>query len=72
MKHFDRNDDGYLNWHENKLYQTHLFFGYPLAKKKNQKPYDLNQDLMLQPFEMQQYLTDKNKGSLRKPITDNR
>jgi hypothetical protein len=66
MKHFDRNDDGYLNWYESKLYQTHRHFGYPLVTKKNQKPYDFNQDLMLQPMEIKQYLADKKNGILRK------
>lgn len=67
QKHFDRDRDGYLNRYENALYQTHLRFGYPLAKKKKHKPYDFNGDLMLEPFEWQMFLTDKKNGTLIKP-----
>ncbi len=66
MKHFDIDDDGYLNRYENSLYNTHKIFGYPLAKKKKQKPYDFNGDLMLQPFEMTMYLKDKKNGTLKR------
>ncbi|MCP5464214.1 MAG: hypothetical protein H7A33_04225 [Deltaproteobacteria bacterium] len=66
MKHFDRDEDGVLNRYELSLYQTHKHFGYPLAKKKKQKPYDFNGDLMLQPYEEQLYNKDKAAGNLRK------
>jgi hypothetical protein len=65
-KHFDRNEDGYLSRYEWELYKTHKYFGYPLAKKKKQKPYDTNQNLMLEPFEYKRYLADKKAGKLKK------
>lgn len=66
QRHFDRDEDGYLSRYELALYQTHLLFGYPLAKKKKQIPYDFNQDFMLQPYEMKQYLKDKKEDNLKK------
>lgn len=66
QKHFDANRDGWLNRHENSLLTTHLRFGYPLVKKRKQRPYDFNGDLMLEPFEWQMYTRDKESGTLRK------
>lgn len=71
QKHFDIDKDDYLNRYENSLYNTHLLFGYPLAKKKKHKPYDYNHDLMLGPFEMQLYLKDKKNGRLKKYVKKN-
>lgn len=65
QKHFDSDKDRCLNRYEYSLYLTHRRFGWELAKKKNQRPYDFNHDLMLEPFEMQMYLKDKEMGTLR-------
>jgi DNA modification methylase len=66
MKHFDINDDGCLNRYENSLFKTHERTGWKLAKKKKQKPYDVNYNLMLEPFEYKMYLKDKKDGNLKK------
>lgn len=63
-KHFDRDRDGFLSPYERSHLQTHLSRGYPLVRKKTQKPYDFDHDLMLAPFEMSQYLADKKSGRL--------
>lgn len=68
QKHFDINKDGYLNRYEFSLFQTEQHFNYPLVKKKKQKPYDFNGDLMLQPFELASYLRDKKSGNLKKNL----
>ena len=68
QRHFDIDDDGYLNRYEYSLYNTYTLFHYPLVKKKKQVPYDFNHDLMLQPFELQMYLRDKKNGRLVKVV----
>lgn len=65
-KHFDRNRDGFLSPYERGSLQTHLSRGYPLVRKNTQKPYDFDRDLMLEPFELSQYLADKKSGRLGK------
>ena len=68
QKHFDLDRDGYLNRFEHSLLTTHLYFNYPLVKKKKQIPYDFDNNRMLQPYELQMYLKDKKKGQLKKYV----
>lgn len=64
-EHFDLDEDGRLSTYESALYKTHLKFGYPLVEKKDQIPYDFNQNWMLEPAEMQQYQRFKATGQSR-------
>lgn len=64
-KHFDRDKNGHLDQIERMNLRTHQIFHYPLVEKRNQEPYDVNGDLMMEPFEMRQYLADKASGRLK-------
>lgn len=63
MRHFDIDKDGVLNRYENSLYNSHKIFGYPLITKPSEALYDINHNLMLEPFEQQTYLKDKKSGT---------
>lgn len=65
QKHFDLDKNKILNLYEMALIRTYLQFGYPLAKKKKQIPYDLNHNAMLEPSEEKMYASDKQNGTLR-------
>lgn len=64
-RHFDRDKNGALDQLERMNLRTYQIFHYPLVEKENQKPYDVDGDLMLEPFEMRQYLADKVSGRLK-------
>ena len=64
-KHFDKDKDGFLNFYERMLLRTYVVFHYPLVKKKKQRPYDVNGDLMLEPAENKRYLEDEASGKLK-------
>lgn len=65
VRHFDRDGNGTLDQNERMNLRTHQVFHYPLVEKSNQQPYDVDGDLMLEPFEMRQYLADKASGRLK-------
>lgn len=64
QKHFDLDRNKSLDPYERLLLRTHEVMKYPLANKKKMLPYDYNQDRMLEPFEHQKYLRDKQSGDL--------
>ncbi len=70
-RHFDRDNDGYLNMVEAAFCRTHLRFGYPLVKKRKQRAYDTNQNAMLEPDEWRAFSLDKQAGALKKSNEDN-
>jgi len=61
---FDLDKNKHVNLYERALINTHLIFGWPLAKTKKKKEFDYNDDNMLQPFEERRYLEWKKT---RKP-----
>lgn len=65
LKHFDRNQDGYIDYFEASILRSYRQFHYPLAKKKKHLPYDFNNDGMLAPHEVREFKKDEARGTLR-------
>lgn len=58
---FDINEDGWVSLYERGLMTTYHTFNWPLAKTKKMKKFDFNKNLMLEPFEYEQYLKWKKE-----------
>lgn len=63
-KHFDINNDGFLNISERQLVRTQAHFNTPLVTKKKQLPYDVNKDRMLSADEWYLYARDRENSRL--------
>lgn len=61
-KHFDSNDDGFLDRLEYEQFKTYLYFGYPLAQTVAEQAYDNNKNGMIEPGEYYRYQQDKRSG----------
>lgn len=64
-KFFDLNEDGFLNLYERNLIVTHKRFGWPLAKTRKQRKFDLNHNHLLEPEELAQYQKEKSTSSIK-------